>query len=589
MTVPPPRRLGGAWILASCAVVLAGFVFHLDGYALLDPDEGRNAEVAREMTVTNDWALPRLNGVPYLDKPPLFFVVGAVTMEAFGASPLAARVPPLLFTLATLVVVALFANHLYDRESAWIAAIAAAAMPLTLAYARTVIFDSALTLWVVLALAAFYRAIEATPSGPTDDGQRRRASTWWPALAWGAIGLGILTKGPVALALPLMVALPFAVWRGAVRAIVEPVALLLGVAIVLPWVFVVSREVPGFLHYALVTETARRLATPELGRTGPLWYFLAILPVAALPWTATAIGGLRGRIRTSDGAPDPRVVYLGLWILVPLLFFTLSQSKRPQYILPLLPAIGILVSAGWHRSAGRLPGVRPTALLLAAIGGLFLAIHSRIAAWIPAASTAVAAHIPQTAVGLGLVCGGAAVLAWIAASHRGAVLLALSLPVAAIPFASTGLMEAIGKDRSAQGLAAAIARSASEQTEVVGVEVFPPSLAFYLGRTITLATRDGSELTSNYVIRHVESLRLLPGTTLRQQDWWRAALSTCTRPRIFVVRVDAAPRTALAEQLPLIAETRKYAAYGPCGAERFASERHSDRTEHVLSSRLGTR
>lgn len=574
-------------MVASCVVVLAGFVFHLDGYALLDPDEGRNAEVAREMTVTHDWALPHLNGVPYLDKPPLFFAASAVSMEILGATPLAARLPPLLFTIATLVIVGLFATHLYDLDSAWIAAIATAAMPLTLAYARTVIFDSALTLWVVLALVAFYRAVEASRAPPRDR-RSPRPFTWWPALAWGAIGLGVLTKGPIAIALPLMVVLPFAVWRGAARAIFEPVAVLLCVALVLPWVFAVSREMPGFLRYALVTETARRLATPELGRTGPFWYFLAILPAAALPWIATAVAGLRGRTRASDGVPDPRLVYLGLWILVPLLFFTLSQSKRPQYVLPLLPAVALLVSAGWHGAVGRLPGVRPTALLLAGIGVLFLVTHKTIATWIPAASGEVAAHIPRTALVLGLVCGVASALAWVTASHRGAVLLALSLPVAAIPFASTGLMKAIGNDRSAQTLATAIAHIGSDGTEIVGVEAFPPSLPFYLGRPITLATRDGSELTSNYVIRHVETLRRMRNTTLRDGDWWREALNACTRPRIFVVSAEAVSRAVLEEQLPLIVETRKYAAYGPCGADRLASDHHSDGVGRALSSTRGT-
>ncbi len=575
MSLPPARRLWGGWILASCVVVLSGLVFQIDGYALLDPDEGRNAEVAREMTVTHDWALPRLNGIPYVDKPPLFFVTDAVAMKILGETSLAARIPALLFTIATLMVVALFARHLYDRESAWTAAVATGAMPLTLAYARTVIFDSALTFWIVLALFGFHRAVETATRESDVIAERPASSTWWPTLAWGAIGLGILTKGPIALALPLMIALPYALWRRAVRAMVEPLALLLCVALVLPWVFLVSREVPGFLHYALVTETAGRLATPELGRTGPIWYFLAILPAAALPWIVTALAGLRGKLRTGVGSPDPRIVFLGLWIVVPLVFFTLSQSKRPQYVLPLLPAIGLLVSAGWHRATDRLPGVRPTAAVLCAIGGVLLAMSGTIPSWIPAASVQVAAQIPRTAIMLGVVCCGAAGLAWVAAANRGAALLALSLPVAAIPFASTALMGAIGNDRSAQALADAIAHVADSETEIVGVEAFPPSLSFYLRRTITLATRDGSELTSNYVIRHVESLRRMRGTTLRDVDWWREALTTCARSRIFVVKADAAPRSVLTEQLPLIAETRKYAAYGPCGAALLASEPHT--------------
>jgi hypothetical protein len=136
-------------------------------------------------------------------------------------------------------------------------------------------------------------------------------------------------------------------------------------------------------------------------------------------------------------------------------------------------------------------------------------------------------------------------------------------------------MKAIGDDRSAHALAAAIARVDGSESEIVGIEAFPPSLPFYLRRTITLATRDGSELTSNYVTRHIDSVRRLRGTTLREVGWWREALTTCDRARIFVVRTDAGARSQLAERLPLIAETRKYAAYGPCGTALLASEPHT--------------
>ncbi len=582
-----------AWLLAAAALLLLAFAFDLGGHALLEPDEGRNAEVAREMAESNDYVLPTLNGLPYLDKPALYFAVGASLMEVLGPTELAARLPSLLFTLGTLALVFWFGTRMSGRLGAWTATLVTAATPFTLAYARTVIFDSAMTMWTTLALMAFWMAVEGEPGTGNGDraarpppttagrGKRETGNVWWTALGWAAMGLGVLTKGPIALALPLMVVVPYAIWRRRGRALLDWVAVLLFVAIVLPWVFAVSQNIPDFLEYALVTETARRLTTTELGRTGPLWYFLVILPAAALPWSVVAIAALverrRARNAPSDwqpgGSRDPRIVFLLSWILVPLLFFTISQSKRPQYVLPLMPAVGLLVAVLWQGARARLAGVRPGAVALAVIG-VFLAIVSRlIPGWVPA-SPAVAAAIPGTALALGAVCLAAGAVAWIAASRREIVLLCLSLPVVAIPFVSRGLMDAIGTDRSAVEVARAIEDVTGPGARVIGVEVYPLSLPFYLQHQLFLSTADGSELTSNYLLRTYRRWRRAPGSPLRHAQWWQEELIACTHPTVFITRADdEAARTVLATQLALLVETRKYAAYGPCGEEQLAAAR----------------
>ncbi|MBI3081736.1 MAG: glycosyltransferase family 39 protein, partial [Gemmatimonadetes bacterium] len=318
------------------AVALVGLVFGLTAHPLLDPDEGRNAEVAREMAATNDYILPQLDGLPYPDKPVLFFAVEAAVMELLGPTVPAARLPPLGFTLATIGTVAWFARRRGGSNAAWTAAVAAAASPLTLGFARTVIFDSALTLFVVAALAAFYEAISDR--------------AWhWSTLGWAAIALAVLTKGPIGLALPLMIAIPYAVWRRAGRVLWAPAGPLLCTVLLLPWLMAMSRRVPEFLSYALGTETLARLTTPALGRTGPWWYFLPILLAGALPWSVAALAGLaKGGWRGPDRKIDPYVAFLLCWMVVPLVFFSLSQSKRPQYVLPLVPAIALLVAHLWR-------------------------------------------------------------------------------------------------------------------------------------------------------------------------------------------------------------------------------------------------
>lgn len=558
------------WIVATAAVVATGFLYQIDGYALLDPDEGRNAEVAREMAASNDYVLPRLNGLPYVDKPVLFFAAAAAVMEVTGPTVLAGRLAPLGFTVAALAAVAWVGGMLYGPGARTVAVVATATTPFVLAYSRTVIFDSAVMLWVILALTGAYRAIESRAQSTT---QRRSglasrngsASSWWAALAWAAMGFGVLTKGPVALGLPLLVAVPYGLWRRAARALLDPVAILLFVAIVLPWVAAVSQEVPGFLEYALVTETVRRVTTSELERTGPLWYFLAILPAAALPWSAVLAAGLWARRRGMGRPVDHRAVFLALWIVVPLLFFTLSQSKRPQYVLPLIPAVGLGVAGQW-RAPGPLPGVRAAAVVVGAIG-VFLTIARRtIASWVPAAQGEVAAAIPLTAGLLGIVCIIAAAGAWLVRARRIPVLLLLALPVTSIPIVSLGLMRAIGEDRSARALAAAVDDAIGDDGRVVGISAYPPSLPFYLRRAILVSTPDGAEFTSNFVIRHVERMRERAGSPLRPASWWREALVECRERTVFVANVsDSGTMAVLAARLPLLTVSRKYAAYGPCG------------------------
>src|ERR1043165_9950885 len=329
-------------------VAVIALSVHLGGFPLLDPDEGRNAEVGREMAVTNDYVMPRLDGLPYLDKPIVYFAAEAAAMEGLGPTETAARLPALLFTFAMAGAAFWFAGRVWGRNEAWLAFIATLASPLTIAFSRTVIFDSALAFFISVALMSFYFAIE--------NGERRFA-----LLAWISIGLGVITKGPVAIAVPLLVAIPFAGRR--IGRVFPILGILLFAAVIAPWLWAISRAVPDFLHYVLVVETTQRLTTGALKRTGPPWYFIPYLLGGALPWTFVLLG-------QKLNVRDRRILYLLLWVAVPLLFFSLSQSKRPQYILPLMQAVALLVARVWC-DARR--GTRIAAAAMALLGAACIA------------------------------------------------------------------------------------------------------------------------------------------------------------------------------------------------------------------------
>jgi 4-amino-4-deoxy-L-arabinose transferase-like glycosyltransferase len=542
-------------LLLAAALALA---FNLDGYPLLDPDEGRNAEVAREIAATNDYVLPHLDGLPYLDKPIVYFAAAAAVMEVLGPTETAARLPAYLFTLATLIVVVRFARRRWGADAGWLAGLALATMPLVLAYARTTIMDSTLSFCTTLAILAFW-----------DDR---------PVLAWAAIGLGAITKGPVAILIPLATFIPYGLLtRRRLRGLFPIAGLGIFALVALPWFLAVALRIPEFPHYVFVRETFERVTTRSFHRTAPFWYYLPIVPVAAFPWIVPALG----RVKTWRWAwlarhVNPQAqesILLACWVAGPLLFFTLNQSKLPQYVLPLMPAFALAAARLLTRQASELGGgigvARRTYTVLGALLGLALV---SLTIWLPAPislTPAQRAAIPPTALALGIALLISAALVWYAGRAErprpALLMMGYALTVMATPIVSGKLLAAVGEDRSSATLARVIQNSGA--TDVVGVSAFPTSLPFYLRRTIPVATATGRELTSNFIADYYDRFRADSTSPLKPVDYWRDRVAHCVVPTVFVTRAnDARRRSALDSLLPLLAVEGLSAAYGPCAA-----------------------
>jgi 4-amino-4-deoxy-L-arabinose transferase-like glycosyltransferase len=550
-----PRAERAAWV-AAWLLALVALTCGLGSAALIDPDEGRNAEVARELVAGGELTVPHLGGLPYLDKPILFFWVAAGSIALLGPSELAARLPSLLATLGTVVLVAAFAWRRLGRTSAGVAGLALATSPLVIAYARIVIFDAMLMFWVTAACLALLVASE-------------RPGRAWPVAAWAAIGAACLTKGPVGLLLPLLVALGHAAaCRRPLGRIFDPLGLLVFAGVVAPWFAAVTVAHPEFPHYAFVRETLQRVATDQMRRTGPVWYFLPLLLVGALPWSLVpwfATGRLREAWRRRAGA-EHVVVYLVLWILLPTLFFSLSQSKRPGYILPVFPALALLVAWLFREAVAR----RRAAWTLAgacALGAVVVPIAARLVG--SRLEPAVIGESVERAVPLfaaGLVATG--IVAALGARRNSA--LAVTLAFVLLPATGTlgalGIYRTVAEERSTRGVAESIRGVAASQTpEVLGIRVSPHSLSFYLEQPLLLATHNGYEMGSNYIGEYVTDLRNAPNSPLRPLDGWRDVLRGCARPTLFLVSdLDEPVRRELAAHLPLVVETRRWAVYGPC-------------------------
>jgi len=554
-----------SWFL----LLLASMAAWLGSYPLMQPDEGRNAEVAREMVASGDYLVPHLNGLHYVDKPVLHYAIAGAAMRALGVNEFAVRLPSLVFTVLTALVIGLFGRRLWGPEVGWTAAALLLASPLTFVMSRVVILDAVLALFVLTSLTSLYLAIEGRAAGlPGGPPSATAAPSWrrWSIVAWLAIGLGIVTKGPVALLIPLLVGLPFAFHRRALRAVVYPPAVALGLVVVVPWVMRMTHELPDYLHYVMVTETWRRISSDQLRRSQPFWFFIPVILAGAFPWTCMLAAALWRRRRAALRPTDPRILFLVLWIILPFVFFSLSRSKLPHYMLPLMPAIALLTAVLlWGDERDSPPGRAAASVLWCVFGALLITaglLSHKFAGADPA--TLAAASTFALALGATAIATGALGLF---AKPRGPALVAVfSLPILCFGLTGGPLMKAVGASRSAYGLARAIQEHAPGERLVIGVGAYPTTLPFYLGAPIFVSSATGSELTSNYVRANYSRLAAAEGSTLRGGNWWRGVLADCRSPAVFVIAAGNTEAAGILRSagLPQIAADRKFQVYGPC-------------------------
>jgi hypothetical protein len=492
------------WILFALAIVWTALFFQLGKLPLLQPDEGRNAEVAREMAVSGAWLSPSYNGIAYLDKPAFYFKTVALSLELLGDNEAAARLPSALFGLGLLGLVYGFCRHVHGPRCAILAVIIIATLPLYVINARTVIFDIALAAFVSAAIFAGYLAEMRT-------GTARR--NWHLAGALAA-GLATLVKGPVGFLIPGLVLLVFyrvAGIRGVGKRFFAPVNLLVFFGVTLPWFAGLSLQHPDFPHYGLVEESFHRFTTVQFHRTQPFYFYGLIIGLLFLPWSLilpeAAVTAWKQQWFKS---PGDRLCLV--WAVVVVIFFSLSKSKMPGYILSVTVAGGILVARLFEqalarpegraaRIAGR--GTVGFAGLCVLVAGTALFLSARM---IGLARRLGLAEADARALGthfilLALVLLAFASLAFLAWHRRDAglafITFALFPPLLfALNVAAIGV---VFESKSARQLAHAMP-VLSPQTEVLCWDCFPAGLPFYLQRTVTLATTDGRELTSNYIL-----------------------------------------------------------------------------------------
>jgi 4-amino-4-deoxy-L-arabinose transferase-like glycosyltransferase len=350
-------RSKAAWYLLAAVFIVAS-LFVLNVRTLLPPDEGRYAEMAREMLLSGDWVTTRLTGIKYFEKPPLHTWMSALSFAAFGIGDWQARLWNGVSGILGVLMVGYTGWRMYGGRAGLFAAMVLASMVFWGGASQFNSLDLGVAVTMGLSLCALLIAQQA---GVSESAQRR-----WMLVCWAGMGLSLLAKGLIGIVLPGAVLVLYAlisgdrsIWRRLHLGLGVPVFLL----VALPWFLLVAARNPEQPAFFFIHEHWDRFFLKEHHREGPWYYFLVLLIPATLPWLTMIPASLMAARRPQPGRFQSGTMLL-VWIGFILLFFSASSSKLPGYMLPVFPALALLI--GRHLE---LKGWRTVTVLALAIAG----------------------------------------------------------------------------------------------------------------------------------------------------------------------------------------------------------------------------
>jgi len=480
---------GGALIAVVLAFTLIWFA-NLEHRRLIHPDEGRYAEIPREMVATGDWLTPRLNGIKYFEKPALQYWITAAAYEAFGIHPWTARIWPALSGFLGVVFLAFVGLRLGGPTLALYSGAALGGCLWYVANGHILTLDMGLTFWMSLGFGAFVLAQRET----AEPAETRR----WMLLAWAALALAVLSKGLVGVVLPGGAFVTYSLlnrdWQ-----IWKRLHLLGGLALLLvitaPWFVAVSMANREFFDFFFIHEHFTRFLTTEHHRSGGWWYFVPLLLVGILPWLPIALA--RGHRTWIDSGPPTRFSWQRFalaWAGFIFVFFSASGSKLPSYILPIFPPLALLVA--WQLSV--LPAKRlarlfaPTAVIWSIIAVITIVFERNILEHIvterqPLAPLMDYARWIQAGC---LTAAASSIGAWACfrLERRTAGALALAFGTLLFTQLAVSGYDTIAESRSSEPLLTrVVAEHGALRKDVpfYSVRMYDQTVPWYLGRTVT--------------------------------------------------------------------------------------------------------
>jgi 4-amino-4-deoxy-L-arabinose transferase-like glycosyltransferase len=494
-------------IVALMAVWFAGLNYR----KLANPDEGRYAEIPREMVESGDWITPRLNQIKYFEKPPLQYWTTALAYKAFGISDWTARLWPALTGCLGIFFAYFAGRRLFGARVGMFAASVLASTFYYIAFAHIATLDMGVTFFLSAGVFCFLLGMSC-PRATREEGL-------WMLGAWAAMALAVLSKGLIGILLPGIALTAYSIvqrdWSSWRR--VRPVAgVLLFLALSAPWFIEVSLQNPEFAWFFFVQEHFARFTSTAHHRSGPFWYFLPVMLIGMLPWTWLAMEGLRDawRTRPPAGVFSPER-FLLIWIAIVFLFFSISGSKLPGYVLPLVPALALLIGLRLSRLSAVQTLRRVIPMVIVAGTGFFVAgelveiihdsqsvfpLYERYARWVEAAA------VIQLAT--------ASCFALMHRLTRARLLVLALLVLFSVQLVVTGF-ESLSPLRSAYATAQTIHPYLKPGTRVYSVGRYDQSLPPYLGQAVVLVAYT-DEMGFGLI---QEPNRWLPSLTEFEHEW----------------------------------------------------------------------
>lgn len=478
-------------------LTLGTFFLLLGSRALNEPDEGRYAEIAREMLESGDWLAPHFWYLPHFDKPPLTYWAVAASMKLFGQNEWAVRLPVALAALSGVWAAGLLACSIGGRRAGVWAVLILQTSLLFFVMARMLTTDIFLAQFVAWAIYFFWRSwlcLRAPVSGAPSNG------FWpWHLAGWAAVALGFLVKGPLAMVIPAAaMSLPVVLrWKALPRKGVLFAGILCGLVlffiVAAPWFLAVNQHVPHTLDYMIFHQAAGHVTGSTIrNRRGFPFYFFAILAVGLLPWS-WLLGCLWRRAfwRSLPEMQKDAWLMLYTWAIFTFTLFSVTHSKLPAYILPIFPALAVMLAIRFFSESPGKENAAPgwvwqlcaaSALLLPVVFGLAMPkiFHVNFPGWMKAQAPAAIVMI--------------VIIFWLARrwdhARQAAVTVGLGIFSLLVVAAESSRFETDFKtNQTLKPLGAALRENYRDGDAVVCWKMLPEGLPFYSHGVISPANR----------------------------------------------------------------------------------------------------
>jgi len=467
-------------LLAAVAVIWFG---NLEYRKLIKPDEGRYAEIPREMVVSGDWVTPRLNDLKYFEKPPLQYWATAVAYEVFGEQQWTSRLWAALTGLAGVLLAWFTGTRLFGREAGLYAALILGSSSLYALMAHVNTLDMGVTFFITLGIFSLLLAQKETATA-----SRRN----WMLLAWAAMALAVLSKGLMGVILPGAALFLYSVLNRDLRIWLRMhwvSGLLMFLLVAAPWFVLVMRANPEFFQFFFIHEHFERFTTKVHGRYQPWHYFVPVLLFGMLPWTLLMADAL---LRTWRGsAAQARTFsaerFLLVWAVFIYFFFTISSSKLPSYLLPMFPALALLMGKQLAAMNARRAFWLIAPLLPVLLALLLVVINTDRFADTPVQTEMYGEYAVWLTVAMLIWVGGMVVALYglRRGNKAGAIVILALSSLLATQIGASGY-NTIARERSAYLIAEAIAPQIKPDVPFYSVYHYEQTLPFYLKRTLTL-------------------------------------------------------------------------------------------------------